>query len=72
MRRNRFNAFVLIFVLGLIVVSGLIVASKPTRLGLDLKGGVELIYQGTPTGETKEVKGEDIERSIEIIRERID
>ena len=72
MRRNRFNAFVLIFVLGLIVVSGLVVASKPTRLGLDLKGGVELIYQGTPTGETKEVKGEDIERSIEIIRERID
>jgi SecD/SecF fusion protein len=72
MRRNRVNAFVLIFVLGLIVVSGLIVASKPTRLGLDLKGGVELIYQGTPTGEATEVKGEDIERSIEIIRERID
>ncbi len=72
MRRNRFNAFVLIFVLGLIVVSGLVVASKPTRLGLDLKGGVELIYQGTPTGKVKEVSGSDIERSIEIIRERID
>jgi SecD/SecF fusion protein len=69
---RRLNVFVLIFVLGLIVVSGLVVASKPTRLGLDLKGGVELIYQGTPTGEVTEVKGEDIERSIEIIRERID
>jgi SecD/SecF fusion protein len=72
MARRRMNVFVLVFVLGLIVVSGLIVASKPTRLGLDLKGGVELIYQGTPTGEVTEVKGEDIERSIEIIRERID
>jgi SecD/SecF fusion protein len=72
MGRRRFNVFVLISVLALILVSGLIVASKPTRLGLDLKGGVELIYQGTPTGQVKEVSGDDIERSIEIIRERID
>jgi SecD/SecF fusion protein len=72
MGRRRLNVFVLIFVLGLIVVSGLVVASKPTRLGLDLKGGVELIYQGTPTGQVEEVSGDDIERSIEIIRERID
>jgi len=72
MNRRRVNVFVLIFVLGMIVVSGLIVASKPTRLGLDLKGGVELIYQGTPTGQVETVSGEDIERSIEIIRERID
>lgn len=72
MGRRRLNVFVLLFVVGMIVVSGVVVASKPTRLGLDLKGGVELIYQGTPTGEVEEVKGEDIERSIEIIRERID
>ena len=72
MGRRRLNFFVLIFVLGLIIVSGLVVASKPTRLGLDLKGGVELIYQGTPTGQTEEVSGDDIDRAIEIIRERID
>ncbi|HEU4944232.1 MAG TPA: hypothetical protein VFT10_03635, partial [Solirubrobacterales bacterium] len=72
MARRRGNLFVLVFVLALIVVSGLVVASKPTRLGLDLKGGVELIYQGTPTGQVTEVRGEDIERSIDIIRERID
>jgi SecD/SecF fusion protein len=71
MRRRR-NLFVLLFVLALIVVSALVVASKPTKLGLDLKGGVELVYQGTPTGQVKEVSGEDIERSIEIIRQRID
>jgi SecD/SecF fusion protein len=72
MGRRRLNVFVLLFVLGLIVVSGLVVVSKPTRLGLDLKGGVELIYQGTPTGQVETVSGEDIERSIGIIRERID
>ena len=26
-----------------------VIATKPTRLGLDLKGGVQLIYQGRPT-----------------------
>lgn len=71
MRRRR-HLFVLLFVLGLIVVSALVIANKPTRLGLDLKGGVELVYQGTPTGQVEEVSGDDIERSIEIIRERID
>jgi SecD/SecF fusion protein len=71
MKRRR-NFFVLLFVLGLIGVSALVIASKPTRLGLDLKGGLELVYQGTPTGQVKEVSGEDIEKSIEIIRERID
>jgi SecD/SecF fusion protein len=69
---RRRHLFVLAFVLGLIVVSALVIASKPTRLGLDLKGGVELVYQGTPTSQTEEVSGEDIETSIEIIRERID
>ncbi len=69
---RRKNLFVLLFVLGLIVVSALVVVNKPTRLGLDLKGGVELVYQGTPTGQVKEISGEDIERSIEIIRQRID
>jgi len=72
MGRRRLNVFVLSFVVGLIVVSGIVVANQPTRLGLDLKGGVELVYQGTPTGQVEEVRGEDIERSIEIIRERID
>src|SRR5665811_2219002 len=71
MRRRR-HLFVLAFVLGLIVVSALVIANRETKLGLDLKGGVELVYQGTPTGESEEVSGEDIETSIEIIRERID
>jgi SecD/SecF fusion protein len=69
---KRRHLFVLLFVLGLIAVSALVIASKPTRLGLDLKGGVELVYQGEPTGQVKTVSGEDIDRSIEIIRQRID
>jgi SecD/SecF fusion protein len=72
MGTRRGHIFVLLFVLGLIAVSALVIANQPTKLGLDLKGGVELIYQGEPTGQVKTVSGEDIDRSIEIIRQRID
>jgi SecD/SecF fusion protein len=72
MGTRRRHLLVLVFVLGLMGVSALVILTQPTKLGLDLKGGVELVYQGTPTGQVKTVSGEDIERSINIIRERID
>ncbi|HYJ22635.1 MAG TPA: protein translocase subunit SecD, partial [Solirubrobacterales bacterium] len=72
MGTRRRYLFVLAFVLGLVIASALVIANTSTKLGLDLKGGVELVYQGQPTGQVKEVTGEDIERAIEIIRERID
>jgi len=72
MGTRRRYLFVLLFVLGLVAVSALIVAKKETKLGLDLAGGVELVYEGQPTGQVEEVTGADIDRSIEIIRERID
>jgi len=71
-RLGRWNIFVLLFVAGLIVASLLVIRSTSTKLGLDLKGGVELIYQATPSTQVESVGDEDIERSIEIIRERID
>ena len=72
MGSRRRYLFVLLFVVGLVGVSALLILNTSTKLGLDLKGGVELVYQGQPTGQVTEVTGEDIERSIEIIRERID
>jgi SecD/SecF fusion protein len=69
MARRR-HLFVLLFVLALIIVSALVIATKPTRLGLDLKGGVELVYQAQPTGQSTEVSGSDMDKAVEIIRER--
>jgi SecD/SecF fusion protein len=46
--------------------------SKKTRLGLDLKGGVELIYQGKPTPQVPKVTPDAISRAIETIRKRTD
>ena len=48
MTDRRRNLFVLLLVAGLLVASLAVIVTKPTRLGLDLKGGVSLIYQGKP------------------------
>ncbi len=69
-RRRHF--FVLFFVGLLIAISCVVIASNSTKLGLDLKGGLELVYEGQPSGQVTEVSGEDIDRAIDIIRERID
>jgi SecD/SecF fusion protein len=69
---RRRNLIILLFVVGMIAACAAVIATKPTRLGLDLRGGVELVYQGRPTPAQPEVTGEAIDRSIEIIRERID
>src|SRR5918993_5016904 len=71
MGNRRRQLFVLIFVIGLVVVSGLIIANKETKLGLDLQGGLELVYQGQTTRAGEEVSGEDIDDSISIIERRI-
>lgn len=58
-------------VIGLVAASLVAIAAKPAVLGLDLQGGVEVVLQGQPT-ETSEVTPEAIERSVEIIRSRVD
>jgi SecD/SecF fusion protein len=68
---RRRNALILLIVLGLIAASVAVIATKKTRLGLDLKGGVELVYQGKPTAQSK-VDTESLNRAIEIMRKRVD
>ena len=72
MGSRRRNLFVLAFVAGLVAASLYVISTKDTKLGLDLSGGTELIYQGRPTPQNPEVQGDDIDRSIEIIRDRTD
>jgi SecD/SecF fusion protein len=69
---RRRNLFVLLFVVGLTVASIVVILSQPTKLGLDLRGGTSLVYQGQPTPQQPEVDAEAIDRAIEIIRQRVD
>ncbi|MHB8492297.1 MAG: protein translocase subunit SecD, partial [Solirubrobacteraceae bacterium] len=78
MQNRARNAFVLALVAGLMLASLVVVVGIPgavkakrTRLGLDLKGGVQLTYLARPTTVAK-VNNESIQRAIEIIRKRVD
>lgn len=65
------NALVLTAVLTLLLGAIYAISQKPTRLGLDLRGGVELVYQAKPTINTP-VNSESVSRAIDIMRQRID
>src|SRR6185436_11153446 len=71
MTTRRRNLFVILLMLGFLAASAVVILTKETRLGLDLKGGVELVYQGEPTPQS-EVTPEAIDRAIDIMRERVD
>src|SRR6201995_3020376 len=71
MGSRRQHVLVLLFVVALVAISGIIIASKETKLGLDLQGGLQLVYEGEPTGTKTEISGEEIEDSINIIEKRI-
>ncbi|HZA57596.1 MAG TPA: hypothetical protein VE523_00240, partial [Solirubrobacterales bacterium] len=72
MGSRRRYLFILLFVAGLVLASLAVINGKDTKLGLDLSGGTELIYQGRATPQNPEIEGEDIDRAIEIIRSRTD
>src|SRR5437588_6446040 len=73
------HGFILVLVVGLVraslvVVAGIPGAVKPqkTRLGLDLRGGVQLVYEGLPTAQTPVVTQDALSRAVDIMRQRVD
>ncbi|MBV9473019.1 MAG: hypothetical protein JO206_08620, partial [Solirubrobacterales bacterium] len=74
------NGFILLLVIGLVLGSLIVIAgipgtgvkAKKTVLGLDLKGGVELVYQGQPSAQTPVVTPDAIQRAVDIMRSRVD
>ena len=50
MTDRRRNSVILLLVAILIGLATATIIAKKTRLGLDLKGGVQLVYEGRPTG----------------------
>ncbi len=72
MGNRRKHLFVLLFVFGLIAVSALVIVNKPTQLGLDLKGGVQLVLQARPTPQQPTIDNGSMSRAIDIIRSGCD
>jgi SecD/SecF fusion protein len=69
--RNR-NLAILGIVLLLLIGAVGVIATKSTKLGLDLKGGVELVYQGQPTPQVPVVTQQALDDALETIRKRTD
>src|SRR4051812_6952596 len=72
MSDRRRSLFVILLVLGLIAASAVVVLTKPTKLGLDLQGGVQLVYEGQPTPQQPTVTQEALDRALQIMRDRVD
>ncbi len=66
------HGFVLLLVVGLIAASIVALATKKTVLGLDLKGGIELVYQGQPNPRTPVITQDAMNRAVDIMRSRVD
>jgi SecD/SecF fusion protein len=70
---SRTRNFTIIgLVLVMLAASFAVILSKRTVLGLDLRGGVELVYEGRPTPQVPEVTAQAIDDAIETIRKRTD
>ena len=62
---------VLLVLAALVIVPGTPL-SKDTKLGLDLEGGIELVYEGRPTPQVPEVTPQAVDDAIETMRKRVD
>src|SRR5437763_14500277 len=71
MTDRRRHGFVLLLVAGLIAASVVILTQFKTVLGLDLKGGVELVYQGQRTPQSR-VTQDALNRAVDLSRARVD
>jgi SecD/SecF fusion protein len=72
MTSRKRNLSIIGLVLVLLAASFYVILTKPTVLGLDLRGGVELVYEGRPTPQVPTVTAQAVDDAIETIRKRTD
>lgn len=60
-----------IFVLGVIAGAVALVLSRPARLGLDLRGGTQIVLEAQDT-ELEQVDDDTVARTLEVLRRRVD
>ena len=66
------HGFVLLLVAGLLAASVFVITTQRTILGLDLKGGVQLVYKAQPTPQTPVITQTAMNRAVDIMRSRVD
>jgi SecD/SecF fusion protein len=71
MSLRRRSLLFLLLVGGLLAASIAVIAVKPTVLGLDLRGGAQVVLEARATANA-EVTPESMQRAIDVIRKRVD
>src|SRR5437870_2274386 len=71
MSERRRSLFVLLVVVALMGISIFFVLTKATKLGLDLQGGVQLVYKAEPTAQQPTVTADAMQRSIDLMQQRV-
>src|SRR5215210_2509136 len=72
MTNRRRNLLILVSMVALLAAAVAVIATQKTRLGLDLRGGVELVYEARPTPKVPKVTPQAVDDAISTIRRRTD
>jgi preprotein translocase subunit SecD len=72
MRNKKVHITVIVIFIIIVGVSLYYVLTEPINLGLDLKGGTQIILKPIQSGEEEEIPESKLDRTIETIIERID
>ena len=68
MQQLRWRAIAVVAVL---VATGALIATRPARLGLDLRGGTQIALEAIDDGGRK-IDGDTMNRTLEVLRRRVD
>ena len=71
MSERRRSLFILLVVVALIGGSVVAVTQLETKLGLDLQGGAQLVYEAKPTAQQPTIEPEAMQRSIDLMQQRV-
>src|SRR5215212_1004880 len=70
---NRTRNLSILAVVALLLAGAIgVIVTKSTKLGLDLEGGIELVYQGQPTPQVPVVTQQALDDALNTIRKRTD
>jgi preprotein translocase subunit SecD len=69
---SRKRNLIILGLVGLLLAGSLaVIAVKPTKLGLDLAGGIELTYKASPTNADRKPTDREVQNAIKVINERV-